>query len=142
MTDATYLQIKWTTSRGAETYGWNVVTLTDTATGKRYRANGGGYDMQGTVFADWLQDTHQDELRKIATQAHTTWQAVADGPWSHETNRDGLYGMAFYAHDGRVVLDGACGLSSIERVADAIGLDVRHTVSSRGHLIGFQVTTR
>lgn len=49
-----FLALKWTVSRARDTHGYNVVTLTDTSTDRSFRAIGGGYDMEGTVFAEWL----------------------------------------------------------------------------------------
>lgn len=69
----TYLDLSWSTSRGRDTYGWNICRLDDTSTGKRYRCNGGGYDMAGTVFADWMQATYQQELRAISDRAHARY---------------------------------------------------------------------
>jgi len=44
--------------------------------------------MTGTVFAEWLQENHQAELRDIADRAHATY---VDG---HSTRNDqGLYGF-------------------------------------------------
>ncbi len=54
------LVVKWTISKGRDTYGWNIVTLID---GKdKYKTNGGGYDMMGTVFAQWLWKNYSDKI--------------------------------------------------------------------------------
>ncbi len=54
------LELKWTISRAEETYGWNILTLID---GKRkYKVNGGGYDMQGSVFAQWLWYNYKEQI--------------------------------------------------------------------------------
>lgn len=123
----TVLQITRTTSRGRDTYGWNICRLDDTTTGKRYRCHGGGYDMTGTVFGVWLQDTHGAELAAIGGRAFY-------GPnFERSTDPDALYGMR-QREDGYVVLDGACGLSSMETVARALGLHVHHVANRRGQL--------
>ena len=124
MTETTthVLRIKWTTSRGRDTYGWNIVTLTDETTGKRFRANGGGYDMVGTVFGDWLAATFPEELQR--------W---ADG------TPDLDYG-AFRRADGSVYLDGACGLEQMRQVGDALGLEVIRTHDRKGNTTGWLVT--
>ncbi len=44
----TYLAVRWSTSRGRDTYGYNICSVTDQATSKRYSCKGGGY---GTVRA-------------------------------------------------------------------------------------------
>ena len=111
-----YLTINCGTSRGRDTYGYNIVSLLDTNTGRRYRCMGGGYDMQGTVLADWLTDTQQGKLLEIRDQEH--------------------YGMT---HLGTgVMIDGACGLATVERIAAAAGIDVQEIRDPRnGRLIGF-----
>jgi outer membrane lipoprotein SlyB len=46
-------QIKWTESRGYNTAGWNICTLY--IDGKRAASTkGGGYDMTGAVWGNWL----------------------------------------------------------------------------------------
>jgi hypothetical protein len=137
----TYLRVKWSTSRARDTYGYNIVSILDETTGKRFRATGGGYDMTGSAFGEWLQTTFQDRLTAISNRAHMVWTDKGNGePWKHVSSERGLYGMSFYTHDGRVVLDGACGLSSMERIAEAIGLSVKHTVNASGHTTGFIIT--
>lgn len=132
----TYLRVTWSTSRARDTYGYNIVSVVDETTGKRFRAMGGGYDMTGSAFGEWLQTTHQDRLTDIAARAHMTWTNKGEGPWSHVSSERGLYGMSYYTHDGRVVLDGACGLSAMERIAEEVGLKVKHTVNASGHTTG------
>lgn len=109
------LDISTGTSRGRETYGYTIVRLRDSDTGKVYRCMGGGYDMVGTVLADWLVDTHQDALGAISDQAY----------YRHDNGDrirpDGLYGMTTRA-DGSVTVDGACGVRSVEDIAKAAGV--------------------
>lgn len=57
-----HLRMSWSVSRGRDTYGYNICKLTDGNTGKQYRCMGGGYDMQGTVFGDWLEANYPDRL--------------------------------------------------------------------------------
>lgn len=117
--------IKWTVSRAQNTYGYNIVTLTDCDTGKKYRTNGGGYDMTGTVFADWIQDIYQAELMGIAKRAHSNYDPARPTK-TKEGPKKSLYGMTAYYNAGKLVrvrLDGACGLDSIIRIAEAIGLE-------------------
>ena len=113
------LTLKHGISRAQDSYGYNRVTLTDTTTGKKYACVGGGYDMVGTVFAEWLQDNYQTMLLSIADKAY--------------------YGMTAYTHKGYVSLDGACGLECMLTIAQAIGLDIQRQVDSKGKLIGFFV---
>jgi len=113
----TYLNFKWTVSRGRETYGYNICTVKDTRRETNHRCNGGGYDMQGTSFALWLMATYPDRLASM--------------------NREGFYGIREY--QGKIHLDGACGLSSMKRIAEAIGLTLDETYTRNG-LQGIHVT--
>ncbi len=138
----THLTLSWSTSRGRDTYGYNIARLDDMTTGKRYRCNGGGYDTQGTVFADWLTDVHQDRLQAIADRA-----ASMHSKESRYQSLDGsgrLYGMHLNIDTGRISIDGACGLESVISIAKAAGLEVQSEYDrrprSRGTLLGFYVS--
>lgn len=131
---STYLAITHGTSRGRETYGYNIVTATDTATGKKYRTMGGGYDMVGTVVADYLCDAFQPELQALA---RTAAREVAPNHVDRVRFTE-FYGMR--EHNGAVHIDGACGINSVESIARAVGLTLTHTVNPRGHLTGIMVS--
>ena len=160
---ATYLTVKWSTSRGRETYGYNICTVTDQETGKHFRCMGGGYDMLGTSIGEWIQDTYQDRLVAISNQAYmrrTENTGDKTGLWNQEKNDKGLYGMSYYVHSNLnqekndkglygmsyyvhsnlVVLDGACGINSIETIAKAIGVKLSRTWNQKGHTTGYVVT--
>jgi len=95
------LKIKWSVSRGRDTYGWNICTLYD---GDRaYRTKGGGYDMVGTVFGEWLLAHYSDKIEKL--------------------DQGQFYGLECY--NGQTYLDGACGLNCMIKIAKAIGLGIR-----------------
>jgi len=111
-----YLELKWTTSRARDTYGYNVVTLR-TEDGQKFRASGGGYDMTGTVFGDWLAHNYADKLRTLDPSK--------------------FYGLT--VRDGVARVDGACGLSSMRAIAEAIGVTVKATLDRRGNYTGFMV---
>ena len=130
----TYLALTWSTSRGRDTYGYNIARLDDTETGNRYRTCGGGYDMTGTVFGDWLAARHQDALKALHTESE---------PYAQTSRRKHpkLYGLFFRA-DGSAYCDGACGIESMIRIAEAIGLSVRRTHNRKGHTTGFHVEAR
>ena len=116
-----HLSLSWSVSKGANTYGYNICRLDDRNNGKRFRCMGGGYDMIGTVFGEWLQHYYQAELLKIK-----------DG---------GFYGMTYLANKNKVSIDGACGIESMIRIAEAIGLEVERdyiaTGRRRGETIGW-----
>lgn len=134
----TPLSLKWSISRGQETYGWNILTMTDQLTGKKYRANGGGYDMTGTVFGDWLEDRHQDRLMEIHHRAASTYSkdggyVVSDEDRASYSDPNGvLYGMTYHIDSGRVLLDGGSGIESMLRIAKNIGLDIIRTYKPSG----------
>lgn len=131
----TYLAVRWSTSRGRDTYGYNICSVTDQATSKRYSCNGGGYDMLATSFGAWLTETYQNALREIGDRAHVTYNEIFDAT----RNDDGLYGMYRYA-DGRISLDGACGIESMLKIAKALGIGVHATWDRKGHTTGYIIT--
>lgn len=126
MSDYKKALLKWSISRGRDTYGYNIVTLTDCDTGTKYRTNGGGYDMTGTVFADWIADVYADKLNAIAKRANSSYDPAR--PTKHKDGpKNSLYGMTAYYNGGkfvRVRLDGACGLDCIIKICEAMGLTV------------------
>lgn len=117
----TILTMTWSTSRGRNTYGYNICSLKGGA--KTYRTMGGGYDMQGTVLADYLEAEHQEALQTLARD---------------KDKASKLYGLTMLPY-GQVLLDGACGLSSIENIAEAAGIRVAPQRNHKGHLTGFEV---
>lgn len=131
----TFLTFKWSTSRGRDTYGYNICTVRDTKRGTRFSCNGGGYDMQGTSFGNWLQETYPKRLLEIAARSHS----VSDQDGYHDGGGD-LYGMVYIVGNDSISLDGACGLSSMLNIAKAIGLEVESVYSRKGHLEGVFVT--
>ncbi len=131
----TYLAVRWSTSRGRDTYGYNICSVTDQVTSKRYSCNGGGYDMLGTSFGEWLTETYQNALREIGDRAHMTYNEIFDAT----RNDDGLYGMYRYA-DGRISLDGACGIEPMLKIAKALGIGVHATWDRKGHITGYIIT--
>jgi hypothetical protein len=143
------LTLSWSTSRGVNTYGWNICRLDDKATGKRYRTCGGGYDMVGTVLGQWLTDAHQDRLREIGDKAGS-YYSKAGGYKSHRVPSSSLpfgrpdpayfYGMTRNDDTGRVSLDGACGVETVLSVALAIGLNISRVGDKKGRTVAFLVT--
>lgn len=136
----TRLNLSWSTSKGRETYGYNIARLDDNKTKKRFKCMGGGYDMTGTVFGDWLASTYQERLLAICDQAHTTWYLEGNTPIRLPNRDGGLYGMTYNADLKQVRLDGGCGINSMIKIAEAIGLEVQTTSNKRGHCIGFIVS--
>lgn len=133
------LVLSWAVSKGANTFGYNICRLDDRNNGRRFRAMGGGYDMVGTVFGEWLETYYQKELLEIKNKA----DRIYDSSLCDNTMTDSFYGMTYNVKSNTVSLDGAYGIESMMRIADAIGLDVqRDYIASgrrRGETIGWFV---
>lgn len=136
----THLKLSWSVSRGVKTYGYSICRLDSEL--RRYRCMGGGYDMVGTVFGDWLQTEYQESL-----QAWARKQPI-EPAYSHVTGYwriKSKYGITI-TPDGRVSLNGACGIESMLRIAEAIGLDVereyRRQGRNRGETLGWYVSEK
>lgn len=56
------VRFKWGVSRGYNTYGYRICTLVGNDNVKLSSCNGGGYDMRGTVLADFINVALKDEL--------------------------------------------------------------------------------
>jgi hypothetical protein len=121
------LSFKYTTSKGRNTYGYNIVTLY--ANGKRVaRTCGGGYDMRGTCLGEYIQNNYLERLKTLRANY---------GSLDDDT---GYYGLSFWKQgnkstrienlksyeDGSIIsLDGACGERSMQTIAEAIGLSLQ-----------------
>ena len=139
------LSVSWSTSRGVNSYGWNICRLDDNRTGKRYRTCGGGYDMIGTVLGEWLADVYQDRLRIIGDKAGS-YYSKAGGYHSHRTEdgrnpaRGYYYGMTRNDDTGRITLDGACGSSTMRGIAKAIGVTLTSYCDKKGRVLGYFIS--
>ena len=132
----TCLSFSWGTSRGRDTYGYNICTMK--ANGQKVsQCNGGGYDMKGTCLGDWAQAVLQAELVKLGKKfgvavydyRTTPIKTVPAGPKARE-----IYGLHLVIEkDGstRASLDGACGFSSVESSLCRLGLKLRYSPTSR-----------
>lgn len=126
------LHFKWTFSRGRDTSGYNICTLLVNGN-KAGKCMGGGYDMQGTSFAEWLQAAFQCELHNLLVakgirtrNAHNSYEEK--GGVTSVYSLPEFYGMNYYVKangDSHVVLDGACGFDSMRRIAEAIGIKLQ-----------------
>ena len=134
-----HLSITWSTSRGRDTYGYNICRLDSRATGKRYRTCGGGYDMTGTVVGEWLEAEHQPELQALAARVPLEDCNYAVPGYRRPTREAGLYGLTIRP-DGSVSLDGACGIRSMEIIAEAIGLRLGWLGNRKGHTTGYFIS--
>lgn len=116
-------KITYGTSRGRDTYGYYIVTITNLDTGKRYIANGGGYDMLGAALGDMLSAEYQNSLMKLRGRSNYTYDGKTRKP-----NKKGLYGLTYCTkkskYAGMMTIDGACGQSSVEKIAKAAGINM------------------
>ena len=125
------LVFKRTVSRGRNTYGYNICSLWVNGR-KQTSCNGGGYDMQGTCLAEYIKANYQDRLIKLKAN------------YGSGDRGKGFYGLSFYKNHKRrrassegaeIYLDGACGFSSIERIATKIGLKLQCVHSSTNETV-------
>lgn len=58
------LIFKFSTSRGRDTYGWNIVSLYVDGVKVAHQC-GGGYDMRGAALGDWIEKEFQAELSNL-----------------------------------------------------------------------------
>ena len=144
--DITHLRLSWSISRGNETYGYNICRLDDTKAGRRFKCMGGGYDMVGTCFGDWLENTHQEKLLALVKELMTDSGKFEDCGYSvyGYIKFNGLYGMTYNTNSGKVTLDGACGIDAMHTIAKALGFEVEtewdRRPRSRGNTLGFFVS--
>ena len=117
------LHFIWSVSRGRDTYGYNVVTLrTGFRREKIASTCGGGYDMKGTVLADFIKFHFADELKRLNAA-----EFYGLSFWNPETRKY----HKFYRQGDKISLDGACGFSCIERILNKIGFSLRFIGESR-----------
>lgn len=115
------LRIRWSVSRGRDTYGYNICSLLSRDR-KLTDCNGGGYDMQGTVIGDLITALFPSELAALSANAELNKNGYSDG------REIGLYGLITVNRDGkrRNYCDGGCGLSSMEWIIKALGYRLRY----------------
>jgi hypothetical protein len=121
---------KYSTSKGRDTYGYNIVTLRINGE-KAAQCMGGGYDMQGTCLGDWIEAQFQEELKTL-TPSH-----FEDG--DGKGRRLGFYGLFMskekhgpvskWESGATVHVDGGCGVSSMEAILKALGYWLRYLPS-------------
>lgn len=141
------LRYSWSISRGRDTYGYNLLTLRED--GQKVASTcGGGYDMQGTVLADWLLSAYPERMKALASiHAGSLVKVAPNGAyiWTSRTNAfdrvtsdkgqrfdtykknkhyspQALSGLWLEPKTGQAVLDGACGINSVQAVIKALGL--------------------
>ena len=129
-----HLSLSWSVSRGRDTDGYTICRLDDRNNGQRFKCMGGGYDMVGTVFGQWLAAYYQAEL--LALKERANYSRSIDGGYTPANRDDSLYGMVYLEKENRISLDGACGLECMIRIAEAIGLEVDRDYIAKGRRRG------
>lgn len=132
------LDITWSISRGRDTYGYNICRLDDNITRRRFRCSGGGYDMIGTVVADWFVATYPDKIK--ALRDGREWVDCGYTVPGYMKNPE-LYGLTFNPK-GEPRIDGACGIESVRRIIEACGFDVEWSGDKKGRTKGYYVQAR
>lgn len=132
------LEIRWTVSRGRETEGWNICTLQDTWDSKsKHKTCGGGYDMQGTVFAKWLEANFLDRIKAACKPISYD---LHDEEYRKQ-NSDGSCSYGFFTRNGKYWLDGACGFDCMRTIAKMAGLEVKTHWNERKKITDFIFVT-
>ena len=127
------LVFKWTTSKGRNTYGWNICTLKDKRGNKISSTCGGGYDMKGTAFGDFIAHYFGEELKRLSANYGSF-------------DKGGFYGLRHYnnktrksqkraSKHTRTTIDGACGFSSMERILNKIGFGLEFITETKHEII-------
>jgi len=130
------LKFKWTVSKAVNTYGYNICSLF--VNGQKVSScNGGGYDMQGTCLGEWIEREFKDELLQLKekfyglTFHNPNWQPPKEIIKKEEEGKSfGLERIQdFYKQSSDLptekhtipVIDGACGVNSVEKILKAVG---------------------
>lgn len=145
------LYVKWGTSRGRDTYGYTTCALWEH--GRRLAScNGGGYDMRGTVFGNWLAAAYRDRLLKL--KAKDMPEGKLCGLTFHDPGYDPSKAIIGEQCDDRTLGKGANGktVEQAEKDGESLGLEryqafyrasskvptKRHTVPLIGGACGFE----
>ena len=133
------LKFKYTTSRGRDSYGYNICSLWVDGE-KQSSTCGGGYDMKGTALGNWIARKFQNELLEFKEEFYglkfydPNWQPSTECLEKEKKDElTKLTGLAryqdFYKQSSKLPTDkhtipqinGSCGVSSVERILNAIG---------------------
>lgn len=140
------LRFSWGISRGRDTYGYNICSLYVHGT-RVASCNGGGYDMEGTCLGSWIARAFKDRLLKLRKEFYgltfhnpdfDPGKAEVEGETVEEREEAGKsIGLeryqAFYRASSKLptrkhrvpLIDGACGMSSVQRILEAVGGSMR-----------------
>ena len=130
------IKFKWTVSKARDSYGYNICTLIVDGE-KVSRCNGGGYDMKGTCFGNWVAYQFKDELLKFKKQFHGLTfhnpNYKVDDEIILKEQKGESFGLEryqdFYKQSSKLPtekhtiaqIDGACGFSCVENILNELG---------------------
>ena len=102
-----FLSFSQGVSRGGETYGYPIVRITHSGTGKTYRSLGAGYDLHGTNLGHYIMDTVREVPQAL--------EALADGVYNEIQAGEGIpYGL-FLRNREKVQKDGKYIASKVRK---------------------------
>ena len=115
------LKFRYTVSRGTDTYGYTICSCYFNNQ-KVTSCSGGGYDLAGTSFGEWIEKTFPEELKKKSSK--------------------GLYGFSFWNAKTKksqsrwskacfISLDGACGFDCMKNILNHLGYTLRYISESK-----------
>ena len=135
-----HLRFNWSVSKGRDTYGYNICSLYVDGV-RAASCNGGGYDLEGTALADWMEIFFKDALMALAGRARAAYCTSLPGVYVYTANSDKpdrLYGLFLTRKkdkDGAITesmkLDGDCGFSPMTAVLAALGYTIERIPQSR-----------
>ncbi len=124
------LELYTSMSRARDTYGYTIVGLKNE--GKRWRTCGGGYDMRGTVLADYFSDCFGEKLKKLVSDNSENLEPCNYAVKGYQKIAN-YYGLTV-TPGGLVQLDGGCGINCIENIIRACGFGLEYSCDKKGNL--------
>ena len=136
------LVFKWGISKGRDTYGYTNCVLWVNEK-KVAMCNGGGYDMQGTIFGNWVANNFKEELNELKIPMNKR----------NDKNIQEYYGLSFHDPNydpNNEIINGET-VKEREKAGKSIGLEryqsfykkssniptERHTIPSINGACGF-----
>lgn len=107
----------WNVSKGRDTYGYNICTLREGFKRNKIASTcGGGYDMKGTVLADFIKLHFENELKHLNSK-----EFYGLSFWNPETKKQ----CKRYRQGNKICLNGAYGFESMQAILNKIGFTLK-----------------
>lgn len=131
-----FLSFSRSESRAGDTYGYPIIKITHSGTGKVYRSLGAGYDCHGTNLGHYIMDTVREVPQALEALADGVYKEIQAGegiPYGlflrnrEKVQKDGKYiasKVRKAIREGDYYLDGGCGDSCMKRIAKLIGIKI------------------